>query len=123
MNKKTPVYFKEGSNLPEIEQKWCRCILHVAAKQNDGCLVNVNTNAKLTIDGRKCYNPYAVCSTHLKPAHRRCGINYEFRNIPTQELRAYTKLNKINVPPTSQRDEIIATILAWKLAKYKFLKS
>jgi hypothetical protein len=107
-------YFKENADLNEREKKWCRCVLHVAAKQSDQCLENVNENAGKLFDGKSCYNFYAVCSSTVGTSSRKCGINYEFRNIPDNELVAYAKIKKIVVPKPYVREQMIQAIFEWK---------
>jgi hypothetical protein len=112
-------YFKKDADLRENEKKWCRCVLHVAAKQSDQCLVNVNERAGQVFNGLTCFNPYAVCGASVGTSSRKCGINYEFRNIPDQELIAYAKIKKINVPKPYSREEMIQAIYAWKKTEKK----
>jgi len=115
MNKYHPNYFKKSSDLSEDKKKWCRCVLHVAAKQTDQCLENVNRTAGQVFHGNVCYNPYKVCSATIKTSCRQCGINYEFRNIPDNELRAYGKLKKIKIPSPYSRELMIVSIMNWKV--------
>lgn len=110
----TKNYFKEGSDLREDEKKWCRCVLHVASKQSDQCLVDVNKNARKTYDGKTCYNIYAVCSSRVGTSSRKCGINYEFNNIPDNELIAYSKMKHIKIPVPYSRNNMITAIMEWK---------
>jgi hypothetical protein len=107
-------YFKIDADLRENEKKWCRCVLHVAAKQTDQCLEDVNEHAGQVFNGRTCYNPYAICSATVGTSSRKCGINYEFRNIPDQELIAYAKIKKITVPKPYSRENMIQAIYTWK---------
>ncbi len=107
-------YFKKKTKLEKDEKKWCRCVLHVAAKQNQSCLQDVNNNAEKTLDGQMCYNPYAVCSKTIGTSSRKCGINYNFKNIPDDELIAYSNMKKIKVPSPYLREKLIQSIMEWK---------
>lgn len=107
-------YFKDNADLSEKEQKWCRCILHVAAKQTDKCLEDVVKNAYKTFDGKQCYNVYAVCSGKIGTSCRKCGGNYEYKNIPDAELVAYSKIKKLVIPVPYSRDIMIQRIMEWK---------
>lgn len=109
-----PNYFKKGSDLTEREQKWCRCVLHVAAKQTDQCLDDVNKNARKVYNSKTCYNPYAVCSATVGTSSRKCGVSYEFRNIPDIELIAYAHMKRIKIPEPYCREKLISAIMEWK---------
>lgn len=105
-------YFKKTVNdqrpgLSLKEQKWCRCILHVAAKQSKECLKDVKNNAGKILEGKKCYNPYAVCSKVIGTSSRNCDMYYNFRHIPTHELIAYAYLKNIEIPKPFSRNILI----------------
>lgn len=107
-------YFGDDVTLPEKEQKWCRCVLHVASKQTPTCLEDVNKNSGLIFDGKKCYNPYPICSASTKTASRRCGENYNFKGIPDAELIAYAIIKKLPVPEPYVREQMLTVFDQWK---------
>lgn len=104
-------YFVSTSDLPENKKKWCRCILHVAAKQTDQCLEDVVKNSGKSFNGNKCYNVYAVCAKNIGTTSRKCSQNYNFNNIPDNELIAYAKIHKISVPKPYDRIKMIESIM------------
>lgn len=99
------------SNLPPNQKKWCRCILHVAAKQPDTCFTGNRT-------GKGCYNVYAVCSKSVGTSSRKCGEHFQFENIPDKELIAYAKLKKIDIPKPYSRTVMIKRLHSF-LGTYK----
>lgn len=107
-------YFKDDVDLQDEEKKWCRCVLHVAAKQNDKCLENVNQNAMKVFEGKTCYNPYAICSASIGTSSRKCGMNYSYDDIPDNELIAYAQMKKIQIPKPYSREHLIQAITKWK---------
>jgi hypothetical protein len=90
-------YFKPGTTLTEHEQSYCRCVLHVAAEQPGKC--DFERAWFQHMDGKTCANPYAVCAHSTHTSTRHCSENYNFENIPDDELEAYANLHKINVSP------------------------
>ena len=61
-----------------IEEKYCRCIMHVANKYPE-------------------YNPYAVCTSSVYRGKKRKGIvrcldRYKFEDFSTEELRGYARM-------------------------------
>lgn len=79
-------YFKKGHKLSVGHQKYCRCVLHVAAKQSQTCLKRKSWRKK--VNGKMCYSPFAVCT---KSTRRRgkvsCRENYNRKNIPMNERK------------------------------------
>ncbi len=108
-------YFKGGTDLGERQQKYCRCVLHAAAKQPDWCLEDKAWREQR--EGSTCYNPYAVCAKSTGASSRSCGVNYDYQNLPDDELIAYAQLSKVNIPMPYNRQQIINNIMAWKAGK------
>lgn len=79
----------QGSlHLSDIEERYCRCLVHVA------------TEGGTT-------NPYAVCTSsvynkHSPSKHRSrippCSENYNFSKMKRSDLEGYVKLHKVKVP-------------------------
>ena len=111
-------YFILDTSLPENKQKWCRCVIKVAAKQTKSCLED---KAWYQVkDGKSCYNPYAVCSASVGTSSRECGKNYQFSNFSDDELKAYGYLHKdLDVPVPYNRSQMLSNISTWKAAKSK----
>lgn len=107
-------YFKSNNTLPEPQKRWCRCILHVGSQQSDKCLENMRENVGKVIDGKKCYNIYAICSSSVGTSSRQCGINYDFTNIPDNELIAYAIIKKVEIPKPYSRPKMIKKLIEWQ---------
>jgi hypothetical protein len=109
-------YFTQEArlNLREDEQRWCRCVLHVASKQTPHCLEDVNRNARKVFEGQPCHNPYPVCSVTVGTSSRQCGRSYDFKNIPDNELKAYARMKHITIPRPYTRTEMLNAIKRWK---------
>ncbi|MHB1952709.1 MAG: hypothetical protein ACYCOU_03085 [Sulfobacillus sp.] len=97
---KDPVFFYMGDDksayfrpryretIPEQHQKYCRCVLHVMARQPDWCIKNKAWFQRR--GGRSCYNPYAVCTASLhRRGYRECSRYMDFEHVPENERRAY----------------------------------
>jgi len=62
-------WFKGGSNLTELNKKYCRCLVHVSGKVN---------------------NPYAVCTKSVgREGSPKCFDEFDFNHIPKDELERY----------------------------------
>lgn len=84
-------YFKVPSGLTEPHERYCRCIAHVASQQPEWCLKERAWFK--TRDGKKCYNPYAICSKSTKrQGFAECSVNFDFTQFPDSELIAYANL-------------------------------
>lgn len=105
-------YFKVGTTLTDQEQKYCRCIVHVAAEQPGAC--NLEKAWFEERDNRICYNPYAVCAHTVGTTTRNCSENYKFDNFPDDELVAYANLHKIKSPEPYDRNIMLEKIYSWK---------
>lgn len=81
--------------LDERSQAYCRCQAHVAARQDTWCLENVNSRAGQTSpDGRKCYNPFAICHASVRGGGNECSAYMNWEGMPTDELWAYAALRR-----------------------------
>ncbi len=84
-------YFSTQSPLDEKQQKYCRCLMHVAAQQPAWCLREKAW--RQTRSGVGCYNPYAVCTASVKRQGTvECSGNFDFARVPDNELVAYALL-------------------------------
>ena len=113
----TTNYFKSDSFLNDKQEAWCRCVLHVAAKQKGAC--NTEQAWFETRENQRCYNPYSVCSKSVGTSVRTCGENYDFNSISDDELIAYAQLHqkkepKIVIPSPYNRTEMLDNIKRWK---------
>lgn len=87
---------KKTSPLTERQKKYCSCVVQVAEKQNDNCLSGKNW--RKTVDGKQCYNPYAVCAKSTGGGNKNCGDNYNYNKMTNAELMKYRLLSgKINI--------------------------
>ncbi len=88
---KSPSYFKKDTKLTPQEQSYCRCTLHVAAKNSPTC------NLSRYKSGSPCYNPYAVCTKVKKRTGSiTCGTEYNFRTMPKEERDAFAAMHGID---------------------------
>lgn len=74
-----PNDFMKKGKLTDGEERYCRCVLHVAAKN------------------REIKNPQAICRKSTKNYTDKCNSQYDFHAMPLSELLAYTRLNNISV--------------------------
>ena len=78
LDKNNKLNYILANSLNADQQKYCRCLLHVAAQQDERCL-----REKLwfqNVNGKQCYNPYAICSKSTK---RKGNINcFDNYNLP-----------------------------------------
>ena len=109
-------WIKSGSTLNEQEQKYCRCVLQVAAKQPGQC--NMEKAWFEQRQNETCYNPYAVCAKTVGTSSRVCGENYNWVELPDDMLNAYANLNNIPIKNYS-RKEVLNGIVQWKAIKSK----
>lgn len=104
--KEKEAYFKKWSELTKKQKSYCRCVLHVAAKNAASC----NENRKWG-EGA-CYNPYAVCAKSTGTSVRFCGMNYEWDKIPTSELHAFAELHKMDTTSKTTRKQLLKMLKA-----------
>jgi hypothetical protein len=105
-----------GVKTPKEEgEAFCRCVLHVAARQPRGCLHGSQRIGR-QVNGQTCYNPYAVCTTSTgRP--RRCEDYWtpeRLQKLPDDELEAYAALRKIPVPKPFDREELMSAVEKWR---------
>lgn len=75
----------------ESAARYCRCLMHVAAKQPEWCLREKAWRE--TRAGRRCYNPYAVCTQSTGRAGRiECSATFDWSQVPDDELLSYALL-------------------------------
>lgn len=113
------IYFKQGAPLTENDMKYCRCILKSAANQPTACLTERAWFE--TIEGRKCYNPYAVCHASVTGEAGKidCGLYIDFKNTDDEYIEAYANLNQITIPVPYNREQMLNNINIWKQSKGK----
>lgn len=112
-------YFKSDHELTPDQEKYCRCTLHVMAKDlkagKEDCLADKDWGP-----GKACYNPYSVCAKSTKTSVGRspkCTVSYNFSGIPDEELRAYATVEGVSVPTPYNRATMIRNLEAWRSAK------
>lgn len=99
---------KASTKLNRLQQKWCRCVLEVAAKQGPQCLKNKMWFK--TVNGAKCYNPYAICSSSVGTSVRGCSTEYNYIELYKNELLGLAYLKGIKVNPRDTKSSIISAI-------------
>ncbi|AVK76882.1 hypothetical protein pmac_cds_194 [Pandoravirus macleodensis] len=108
-------YFWRGAPIDERQRAYCRCQLHVAARNNPECYENRGA----ALGQGRCYNPYAVCTASVG-RQSECSAYYAFTpeavrgGIPDNEIEAYARLR--GLPVGSTRQATVATI-------YDYLRS
>ena len=104
----------KGTLLSPRERKWCRCVLHVAAKQNKKCLQQKKWRE--VVDGEVCTNPYAVCSKSVgtSTGRKSCAMWYNFKDLTLDELLGYTNLKSLDVPSGASKAQVLKIIDAYK---------
>ena len=107
-NKKTS-WFKPG--LTEKQEKYCSCVLEVAAKQPGAC--NLEEAWFEQRDDNTSYNPYAVCAKSVGTSFRDCGQYYNYDQLPSQLNKAYANLKGLSTMGLSTK-EVIEKIYKWK---------
>jgi len=91
-------YYDSTTTLTEQEQKYCRAVLHVAAKQDQWCLEGKNWFGKNPETGKTCTNPYAIASKTVPRTTRPdCLLDLKLDNIPEEELEAEASLHKMTI--------------------------
>ena len=113
-----PNYFLPNVNLTPDQEKYCRCELHVMARQPPACLQDQAWFQQR--EGKTCYNPYAGCakSTGTSMGSGGCGKFFDFQAIPDPELIAYAHAHNLPVPVPYDRQHMIFTLQNWQRQKY-----
>ena len=107
-------YFWRGAPIDDRQRAYCRCLLHVAARNGDDCY-----DTPGAMGTGRCYNPYAVCTASVG-RQSECSDYYAFTpqavrgGIPDDEVAAYARMRRLPVGPT--REATVATI-------YDYLRS
>lgn len=118
--KSSSVPMLKDTPLTPVEQKYCSCLLKVAAKQPVSCFEGKTWQRR--VGGDSCYNPYGVCHASMKNAggvgRPNCGDNYDFEKMEDDHLEAYARLNKISIPEPYSREQQLANIRERKKEKY-----
>ena len=91
-------YYDNTSTLTNDEQKYCRTVLHVAAKQDDWCLEGKHWQEKNPDTKQVCYNPYSVASNVVPRSTRPdCLVDLKLNNLSPNELKAEANLHKMTI--------------------------
>jgi len=106
------------TGLNDADAAYCRCTIESAAKQPETCLTEKAWFQQR--EGKKCYNPYAVCHKSVEGEAGRvdCGSHFVFENIPDLELIGFANLNGITMPANYDRAAILQAVAQWKAAKF-----
>ena len=83
-------YIKSNAKLTNQQKRFCRCILHIAAKNKKTCNKTKKWNNK-----NKCYNPYSTCAKKVKTTTggKPCYYKFKKSSIPKNEIIAYIYLH------------------------------
>jgi len=116
-------YMLPGAVISESDARTCRCTLHVGARQPSWCLAEKAYFQKRTDPQsgqvETCYNPYAVCVKSTGRAYPGiCGENFNYDEIPDEELRAFAYLHSgVAVPKPWTRDAQLHEIAGYVCSK------
>jgi hypothetical protein len=91
------------------EKKYCNCVLKTSSKQPEKCLREKRWYE--IVDGKKCYNPYAVCASSTKGNSKRCYKIYDFEDLSDEELKAYANLRGLEID--ENRDVLLERIYTY----------
>ena len=91
MSKHHQNFMLKNNDLTEKQNKYCDCLLDVAAKQPESCLTEKKWFQN--IEGKKCANPYAICAKSTGGSTRDCSKNYDFDAMTDQQLITYSHLH------------------------------
>lgn len=90
-------YFNK-TNLTEQEQKYCRAVVHVAAKQSEECL-DKKMWGQTDSTGQRCYSPYAIAHRSVPGVGKpECFMDLNLNNLPEDELIAEEHLQHVSTP-------------------------
>jgi hypothetical protein len=67
--------------------KWDRCVTKVSAKQSGWCRKNKYPRDELDPSGKKCYNPYAICSRLRSPSKSKSKSKRKSKRKSPQRRR------------------------------------
>ncbi|BCU03539.1 hypothetical protein [Pandoravirus japonicus] len=110
-------YFWRGAPIDDRQRAYCRCLLHVAARNRDDCY-----DTPGALGTGRCYNPYAVCTASVG-RQSECSDYYAFTpravrgGIPDDEVAAYAHMRRLPVGPT--REATVAAIQEYLRARRK----
>lgn len=114
-------YFNSKSvdSISDTQKRYCRCVLHVAAKNKKECNISKGISDKKSRTS-DCVNPYAICRKNIKPETKYCAEYYDYSNIPDRELVAFAELHwdNIEIPEPYNRRKMLNNIKKWKM-EYK----
>jgi hypothetical protein len=97
--------------LPEDKEKFCRCVLDVAKKEPQECLLEEKWYQN--VNGKKCYNPAPVCAKSTGTSSRDCYAKSEAfdpQTMDDNELRAFANLIGIESHPNYNRNNLMIKI-------------
>lgn len=92
-------------HLADHNDKYCKCILDVATKQPALC--NKDKAWYQEIEGKKCYNPYAICAKSTKTSTRGCFKQYNYNALSNEQLIAVASLKGMNINLPFNREGLI----------------
>lgn len=85
-------------------KKYCSCLVKVSKKQSVNCLKNKKSS-------KKCYNPYAICTSSLKrKGNVNCSKLLDYNKILKPDLYKYALAKGKKVTTKMKKSEIIKII-------------
>ena len=105
--------FMLKSDLSEKQNKYCDCLMDVAAKQPETCLTEKKWFQN--VEGKRCANPYAICAKSTGGSTRNCSQYYDFDAMTDQQLITYSHLHGKEVSYPFNRQLTLENIKTLKL--------
>lgn len=99
-NPERPLIIKD-SDLTESEQKFCSCVVQVSEKQPSEC--NIEKAWYKIRRGKKCYNPFSVCSKTTQGSNSECNKNYNYELLTDRQLNELANLSDIKTSPFNRK--------------------
>ena len=106
------VPIKKNSPLNKRQEKYCSCVIKTSEKQPSDCLINKKWYGK--VDGKRCYNPYAICALSTLGGNKKCGESYDFKNFTVSQLLAYCDTRSIKLTNRTDKSKILEKIYEYK---------
>lgn len=105
----------------QTHRKFCGCVIDVGKEQSPACLEGKRWYQQ--IEGKSCYNPYAVCASSLRTSPAQtCYEHYNFDKMSDAELVTVALLHEVPYPkswngeklPVQTRKDLLKTLKSKK---------
>lgn len=100
---------RSDTGLTDQEQRYCACLVGVAAKQPAECLLEKAWYERR--EGKVCANPYPVCTKSVGTNIHKCSPHYKYPEMSDEQLIGFANLHGIDVPRPYNRQTVLSIIL------------